>query len=607
MPRQRATAIVAAGLLFVLGAAAALADGTTTMTTTTATTITAATTTTATTITAATTTTATTTTADSTTTATTAATTAPTTTAPPPTTTAASVGTPSTTDATTSIATTSTSPPTRASGRATVASAALAHGCPLVGAAILLPHRDPLVLGPIAGSRLDAVRLSLRYPADGSIVAASTVTLNESACTERRPAHARARLRSLSLFAGAITASRVTLALGVRDAATFVGLTVDGRRTRVTGGGRVPLQGWGYLVGGPATAVRLPGGVAAVSALAVHLLRAHSGLPAGTVVLVAVATVPAAAAAAAPGKRTPGRRHHHRRRHSAIHEPLKVTPPLGMRRYVFPVVGPSDYVDTYGAFRSDVPGNWHHGDDIFAPLGAPVVAVSDGTINRVGWEKIGGWRLWVRDSVGDEFYYAHLSGYAPTDLHSNRVNAGEVIGFIGNTGDAFTTSPHLHFEIHPRPLLHLGYDGAVDPTKYLDSWTHLQDVHVPLPTHPPLPKQPLIRREARYVFRELLAARHLIRHAPRPSTRPHVRIAPGANAPPLHVPTAMRAVASAPRPSDHAPSHSPPVAALAAALGVLALAATIMLRQRWRRRRDDRQTPDAGAGLDSGSPAPEAE
>jgi hypothetical protein len=206
-----------------------------------------------------------------------------------------------------------------------------------------------------------------------------------------------------------------------------------------------------------------------------------------------------------------------------------VTPPLEIRRLVFPVVGPSSYVDTYGAFRSDVPGNWHHGDDIFAPLGTPVVAVASGTINRVGWEKIGGWRLWVRDSVGDEFYYAHLSGYAPTDLRSNRVTAGEVIGFIGNTGDAFTTSPHLHFEVHPRPLLHLNYDGAVDPTRYLNSWPHLQHAAVPRPTHPPLPKQPLIRREAAYVFRELLAARHLIKHAPAPSGRPHVPIPADAN------------------------------------------------------------------------------
>jgi hypothetical protein len=56
------------------------------------------------------------------------------------------------------------------------------------------------------------------------------------------------------------------------------------------------------------------------------------------------------------------------------------------------------------------------------------------------------------------------------------VNAGDVLGFVGNTGDAQGTPYHLHFEVHPVGLLGLGYDGAVDPTTYIDSWTHLQDV-----------------------------------------------------------------------------------------------------------------------------------
>jgi hypothetical protein len=177
--------------------------------------------------------------------------------------------------------------------------------------------------------------------------------------------------------------------------------------------------------------------------------------------------------------------------------------------------------DTYGAPRSDVPGGWHHGDDIFAMLGTPVVAVADGTVNRVGWERLGGWRLWVRDRAGDEFYYAHLSGYSKLALHSTRVRAGEVIGFIGNTGDAFTTIPHLHFEVHPSSLLGLGYDGAVDPTTYLRSWRHVRTVAVGRPFHPPLPTQVAWRAEAVQNFRELLNARglthHLVlQHVPRP-------------------------------------------------------------------------------------------
>ena len=51
-----------------------------------------------------------------------------------------------------------------------------------------------------------------------------------------------------------------------------------------------------------------------------------------------------------------------------------------------------------------------------------------------------------------------------------------MLGFVGNTGDAQGTPFHLHFEVHPVQLLGLGYDGAVDPTKYLDAWRRLQDV-----------------------------------------------------------------------------------------------------------------------------------
>ena len=121
-------------------------------------------------------------------------------------------------------------------------------------------------------------------------------------------------------------------------------------------------------------------------------------------------------------------------------------------------------------------GNWHHGDDIFAPLGAPLLACADGTVFSVGWNDVGGNRLWLRDSQGNEFYYAHLSAFSPLAKNGRHVKAGEVVGFVGNTGDAQGTPPHLHFEVHPSSLLFMGYDGAVDPTSYLRAWQHLQDV-----------------------------------------------------------------------------------------------------------------------------------
>jgi murein DD-endopeptidase MepM/ murein hydrolase activator NlpD len=156
--------------------------------------------------------------------------------------------------------------------------------------------------------------------------------------------------------------------------------------------------------------------------------------------------------------------------------PTGLQPKLTAGGYVFPVYGPASYSNTYGAFRGDVAGNWHHGDDIFAPLGAPILACADGVVFSVGWNDVGGNRLWLRDSQGNEFYYAHLSAFTPLAKNGYRVKAGEVVGFVGNTGDAAGTPPHLHFEVHPFSLLFMGYDGAVDPTTYLDAWRRLRDV-----------------------------------------------------------------------------------------------------------------------------------
>ncbi len=154
--------------------------------------------------------------------------------------------------------------------------------------------------------------------------------------------------------------------------------------------------------------------------------------------------------------------------------PQLVTPKLVAGPYVFPVYGPSGFSDTYGTPRADV--SWHHGDDIFAPLGAPVVAVANGTVFSVGWNHLGGYRLWLRDRQGNQFYYAHLSAYSPLAVNGRHVRAGDVLGFVGNTGDAVGTPYHLHFEAHPVTLLYLGYDGATDPTTYLNAWKHVHDI-----------------------------------------------------------------------------------------------------------------------------------
>jgi murein DD-endopeptidase MepM/ murein hydrolase activator NlpD len=135
--------------------------------------------------------------------------------------------------------------------------------------------------------------------------------------------------------------------------------------------------------------------------------------------------------------------------------------------YVFPVAGDASFSDDFRVVR---PTSWHHGIDIFAPLGTPLVAVADGSLFNVGWNDVGGNRLWLRDAAGNEFYYAHLSRFSPLARDGAVVRAGDVVGFVGATGDAVGTSPHLHFEIHPPELRAQGYDGVVNPYPYLVAW-----------------------------------------------------------------------------------------------------------------------------------------
>ncbi len=115
--------------------------------------------------------------------------------------------------------------------------------------------------------------------------------------------------------------------------------------------------------------------------------------------------------------------------------------------FAFPVKAPYSFVDTYLAPRAGY--RRHEGVDIFAISGTPVYAVVNGVIEDKGVNPLGGNKLWVR-SPGDNwrYYYAHLSGYGPGIGNGTRVRKGQVIGYVGNSGNAKTTPPHLHFESH---------------------------------------------------------------------------------------------------------------------------------------------------------------
>ncbi len=130
-----------------------------------------------------------------------------------------------------------------------------------------------------------------------------------------------------------------------------------------------------------------------------------------------------------------------------------------VKGFVFPVLGPVNFSDDYGAPRlaGTAQAHSHQGNDIMAPFGRELVAVEAGVLDKVGTNGLGGNRLWVKGASGTDYYYAHLTAFAPGMTDGTSVRAGQVIGYVGNTGDARWGPPHLHFEIHP------GGKGAVNP------------------------------------------------------------------------------------------------------------------------------------------------
>jgi peptidoglycan LD-endopeptidase LytH len=113
-----------------------------------------------------------------------------------------------------------------------------------------------------------------------------------------------------------------------------------------------------------------------------------------------------------------------------------------------PVAGvrPYDLSDNFGAPR-DGGKRKHRGIDIFAPRGTEVLAVADGVITFIGEQSLGGRVIWLRAWDGTAFYYAHLDRWAPGLREGMWVRSGEPIGYVGNTGNAIRTPPHLHFQI----------------------------------------------------------------------------------------------------------------------------------------------------------------
>jgi len=135
--------------------------------------------------------------------------------------------------------------------------------------------------------------------------------------------------------------------------------------------------------------------------------------------------------------------------------------PLAGFQLRMPVVGvrPHDLDDSWHAPR-DGGVRQHKGIDIFAPKGTEVVAVADGIVSYIGDQNLGGHCIWLTTENGASFYYAHLDRWASGLYEGMEVQAGDLLGYVGNTGNAIHTPSHLHFGVNqndemvnPFPLL----------------------------------------------------------------------------------------------------------------------------------------------------------
>jgi hypothetical protein len=123
----------------------------------------------------------------------------------------------------------------------------------------------------------------------------------------------------------------------------------------------------------------------------------------------------------------------------------------------FPVEGRGNgAVQSFFGAEREAGRRVHHGIDIFAPRGTPVLAATDGIVRSVSPNNLGGNVVWLSDPArGQSLYYAHLD--TQVVQAGQRVRLGDTLGFVGNTGNARTTRPHLHFGIYRRG------EGPVDP------------------------------------------------------------------------------------------------------------------------------------------------
>jgi len=146
----------------------------------------------------------------------------------------------------------------------------------------------------------------------------------------------------------------------------------------------------------------------------------------------------------------------------------------------FPIIGDTHYTDTFGAPRSG--GRSHHGVDMMADKMTPVIAVADGTVGWIDDDQGGDCcAMALQHDDGWESWYIHLNndtpgtddgqgwGFAPGIAQGVHIRAGQLIGYVGDSGNAEGGSPHLHFELHQPGGV------VVNPTTYVDAAIKLSE------------------------------------------------------------------------------------------------------------------------------------
>ena len=134
-------------------------------------------------------------------------------------------------------------------------------------------------------------------------------------------------------------------------------------------------------------------------------------------------------------------------------------------------------VDDFGDDRTYGGDRKHEGNDLIADMGTPIVSITDGEITRLGWNEYGGQRIGITSSKGAYFYYAHMDSYADGMVEGKSVKAGDVIGYIGDTGYGPPGTkgkfiPHLHIQIGFKVGASKNYSwfNPYDIVKFLDDY-----------------------------------------------------------------------------------------------------------------------------------------